>query len=77
MLGGHGQNYFNEAVALAIACIPVVLLACLLIVSLFEHTLRKARTLPFKFARGVFRQGVLNTGSLQTDPTPGVILKKL
>ena len=40
MLGGHGQNYFNEVVALAVACVPVVLLAACLVVSLFERRLR-------------------------------------
>ena len=43
MLGGHGQNYFNEMVALAVACIPVLLLAACLVVSLFERRLRTLR----------------------------------
>lgn len=44
MLGGHEQNYFNETVALAIACIPVPLLVLCLIVSLFERRLRRKLT---------------------------------
>ena len=55
MLGGHGQNYFNEAVALAIACIPVLLLVACLVVSLFERKPRRNATADAQRARTLAR----------------------
>ena len=59
MLGGHGQNYFNEVVAFGIGSIPIVLLAFFLVGSMLENWLRgkttaivpRARALHFVLAR--------------------------
>jgi len=44
MLGGHGQNYFADALAFGLAIIPVAFLLAVVTASLLEAQYRAGRT---------------------------------
>ena len=53
MLGGHGQNYVSETIALAIGCVPAVLLVFFVVASILEYKLRGKLTVSMVRARAL------------------------